>query len=232
MITHLPYIVLLEKEFEHRETSQLNLYYIVIDNKLQALRVEQIVDEPNTSLTPPDSPASNLLWHNVIGMYGTLRDGISYIKLEQEDGSEVIGQVSYDPTDDRFLLFTVDEDTIPANTLSPVDAVINPLVSGPNSGLPSPVTGTRYLLTESTGSWNGNASAWAGIDGQPLVANTNDIIEYDGERWIVSFASDNSQHNIQYVTNITTEIQYCWTGDTWVKSYQGLYPGGQWRVVL
>ena len=205
---------------------------LLLGNRIQALRYNQTVDESNDSLTPPDNPQSNVLWSAVIGAYGVLRPGISQIYFEQPDESEVVGTIAYDPSDDRFLLFTVDEDTIPANTLSPVDAVINPLVSGPNAGLPAPAIGTRYLLTESTGSWNGNASAWAGIDGQPLVANTNDIIEYDGERWIVSFASDNSQHNIQYVTNITTEIQYCWTGDTWVKSYQGLYPGGQWRVVL
>ena len=205
---------------------------LLLGNRIQALRYNQTVDQSNDSLTPPDNPQSNVLWSAVIGAYGVLRPGISQIYFEQPDESEVVGTIAYDPSDDRFLLFTVDEDTIPANTLSPVDAVINPLVSGPDAGLPAPAIGTRYLLTESTGSWNGNASAWAGIDGQPLVANTNDIIEYDGERWIVSFASDNSQHNIQYVTNITTEIQYCWTGDTWVKSYQGLYPGGQWRVVL
>ena len=96
-----------------------------------------------------------------------------------------------------------------------------------------PVTGTRYLLTEATGTYTqGNAVAWEGIDNQPLVASANDIIEYDGERWIVAFNSTNSPNNIQYVTNITTEIQYRWTGTSWVKSYQGLYPGGQWRIVL
>ena len=54
---------------------------LLIDNKLQALRQQQVIDEPNTSLTPPDSPNSNLLWQSVIGMYGTLRPGISYITL-------------------------------------------------------------------------------------------------------------------------------------------------------
>jgi hypothetical protein len=39
-------------------------------------------------------------------------------------------------------------------------------------------------------------------------------------------------NNIQYVTNITTGIQYKWIGDAWVKSYQGAYPGGTWRIVL
>ena len=100
---------------------------LLIDNKLQALRQQQVIDQPNESLTPPDSPTSNLLWHSVVGMYGTLRPGISMIALEQEDGTEVYGTVSYDPNDDRFLFFIVDEATVPANTLTAVDAVINPL---------------------------------------------------------------------------------------------------------
>lgn len=205
---------------------------LLINNKLQALRQEQVVDEPNTSLTPPDSPNSNLLWHSIVGMYGALRPGISQIRLEQEDGSEVIGTVAYDPTDDRFMLFTVDEDTVPSNTLLAVTAVIDPLRSGPNAGLPAPALGQRYLLTEATGSWNGNAQAWQGTNNEPLVAQANDIIEYDGTRWQISFDSTSSPDNIQYVTNITTSIQYEWTGNAWIKSYQGLYPGGTWRLVL
>lgn len=205
---------------------------LLIGNKIQALRYNQTIDQSNASLTPPDEPQSNVLWSAVVGAYGVLRPGISQIYFEQPDETEVVGTIAYDPSDDRFLLFTVDEDTVPANTLDPVDAVIDPLVSGPGAGLPAAVTGTRYLLTEATGSWNGNAQAWEGTVGQPLVASANDIIEYDGERWQVSFAADSSPDNIQYVTNITTEIQYRWTGVTWVKSYQGLYPGGQWRIVL
>jgi hypothetical protein len=108
---------------------------LLINNKLQALRQQQVVDEPNSSLTPPDSPSSNLLWPAEIGLYGVLRPGISLVALEQEDGSEVYGTVAYDPTDDRFLLFTVDEGSVPPNTLSPVLSVIDPLLSGPGSGL-------------------------------------------------------------------------------------------------
>jgi hypothetical protein len=205
---------------------------LLINSKLQALRQEQVVDEPNTSLTPPDSPNSNLMWSSIVGMYGVLRPGISQIRLEQADGSEVIGTVAFDPTDDRFLLFTVDEDTVPANTLAPVNAVIDPLRSGPGTGLPVAAAGQRYLLTEATGSWQGNAEAWAGTNSEPLVAQANDIIEYDGTRWIISFDSASSPDNLQYVTNITTSIQYEWTGSLWIKSYQGLYPGGTWRLVL
>jgi hypothetical protein len=206
---------------------------LLIGNQLQALRQQQVVDEPNSSLAPPDSPDSNLLWPGIVGLYGVLRPGISQIRLEQQDGSEVIGTVAFDPTDDRFLLFSVDEDTVPGNTLDPVTAVIDPLRSGPGSGLPPDALGQRYLLTEATGTYNeGNAVIWQGNDGQPLVAQANDIIEYDGAKWIVAFESTSSPDNLQYVTNITTGIQYEWTGVAWIKSYQGLYPGGTWRLVL
>ena len=205
---------------------------LLIGNRLQALRPQQVVDEPNSSLAPPDSPQSNLLWSAVIGAYGVLRPGISYISLEQEDGSEVIGTIAFDPSDDRFLLFTVDEDTVPQNTLGPVNAVIDPLRSGPGAGLPVAAIGQRYLFTEATGSDDGNAAAWQGTSGQPLIAQANDIVEYDGSRWQISFDHTNSEDNIQYVTNITTSIQYKWTGSVLVKSYQGLYPGGKWSITL
>ena len=209
---------------------------LLLDNKLQALRSDNIVDQPNASLTPPDSPDTNLMWHDIINMYGTLRPGISYVNLQQPDGTDVSGTVAYDPTDDRFLLFTVNSGTVPANTLAPVDAVIDPLVSGPGAGLIGPAAGQRYLLTEDTGSYDNpagdNPTAWAGVDGQPLVAHTNDIIEYDGNSWTIAFDSTSSPNNMQYVTNITTEIQYRWTGTAWVKSYQGLYTGGSWSLVI
>jgi hypothetical protein len=204
--------------------------------RLQALRQQQVVDEPNASLTQADSPDSNLLWHSVIGMYGVLRPGISYITLEQPDGPDVMGYVAYDPTDDRFLMFTVNEGTVPSNTLDPVNAVIDPLVSGPGEGLPAATNGQKYLLTQNIGSHANPAGtgplAWAGTGGQPLVAHANDIISYDGSQWQVYFDSTSSPDNIQYVTNLTTEIQYRWAGNTWVKSYQGIYPGGTWSLTL
>ena len=42
---------------------------LLIDNKLQALRYDNIVDYPNSSLTPPDSPSTNLLWHDIVNLY-------------------------------------------------------------------------------------------------------------------------------------------------------------------
>ena len=206
---------------------------VLIGNKLQILSQSAILDEQNYQLPPPDMDAnSNLLWTPVVNMYGTLRPGISMVALTQEDGTQVYGTVAFDPTDDRFLLFTPIAESIPANTMAPINAVINPLASGPGAGLPVATAGQRYLLTEATGSDDGYAEAWASQMQQPLIARPNDIIEYDGSRWLVSFDSQSSPVNTQYVTNLTTELQYRWTGIGWVKSYQGLYPGGQWALII
>lgn len=206
---------------------------VLIGNRLQILSQSARVDEQNYQLPPPDVVAnSNLLWTPVVNLYGTLRPGISMVALTQQDGTQVFGTVAFDPLDDRFLLFTPIEESVPANTMPPINAVINPLASGPGQGLPTAAAGQRYLLTEATGSEDGYSTAWAGTMGQILVARPNDIIEYDGSRWLVSFDSQSSPVNTQYVTNLTTELQYRWTGIGWVKSYQGLYPGGQWALII
>ena len=212
-----------------------NYATVLIGNKLQCLQQVSLADEPsNDSLTPTEIvPDSNLLWPAVIDLYGSLRPGISQIRLIQPDETEVVGTIVLDPNDDRFLLFDVDIDTTPQNTLNPIDAVINPLVTGPRPE-DSVLQGVRYLLTEDTGSLdNPNpATDWVGANGRGLVAQANDIVEYSNNYWRVVFRAATETNNIQYVTNITTGIQYKWMGDAWVKSYQGAYPGGTWRIVL
>jgi hypothetical protein len=125
------------------------------------------------------------------------------------------------------------------------DAIINPLTKGPRgSGLPDPSSGVRYLLVDDIGSeinqdgkiWTndlnfpGNdqpSAAWG-----PLVAYANDIIEWDGNRWNVIFDSNHKQDIIIYQTNIYTGIQYMWNGVSWIKSFEGEYLQGQWRIEL
>lgn len=207
---------------------------LLINGQLQALRQQQVVDNPNWDLAPADSPPSDLFWNAITNAYGTIRPGISYVKLFQDDGSVVIGTIAYNLADDRFLYFNIDPATLPSDTMSPVDSVINPLLSGPGNGIPPAAVGQRYLLIMPTGSESGYATAWAGTDNTPLIANANDIIEYNGTHWIVSFDSTADHTVVQYVTNITTEIQYKWVASDqiWVKSYQGLYPGGKWQLVI
>ena len=214
-----------------------NYQTLLIGNKLQVLETKAVVTN-NSGVQVPTAPPSNLLWHTVVDLYGALRNGISQIRLDNPyDTSIIVGTVSYDPTDDRFLLFTVDADTIPANTLDAVNAIVDPQAKGPDTinGLPAAAAGQRYLFINDTGSGStedpGFAQAWRGTDGSTLVANTNDIVEYDGTRWNIAFDSSN-ESNVQYVSNLTTSIQYRWAEGEWLKSYEGLYTEGNWSLVL
>lgn len=210
-----------------------NYQVLLIGNQLQVLQPSAVV-EGRYGISPPENPPSNLMWHAVVNEFGALRDGISQVRLDNPyDGTIIVGTVAYHPSDDRFLLFTVDEDTIPQNTMPPVDAIVDPQRNGPGAGLPAAVAGQRYLLVGDTGAqdYDSGAPAWTGTDGSILYAQANDIIQYDGVRWNVSFDSSNIS-DVQYVTNLTTGIQYRWAAGEWLKSYEGLYPSGEWSLVL
>ena len=202
---------------------------LLIGNQLQVLK-SSAVDEPNTdlgSLSTQDD--SILLWHAVIEEYGKLRDGISQIRLENDTNDiEIVGTVAYHPTDDRIILFTVDQDTLPANSLTAVTAVIDPQRSGPGAGLAAAATGQRYLLTDGIGDTDNTdaADSWGNV-----VASVNDIIQYNGTSWVVDFDASATE-NTEYVTNLNTSLQYKWDGVQWVRSYEGLYAGGKWSLVI
>ena len=201
---------------------------LLLDNQVQILDNNEPDINRNT-LDVDGRESGQAFWKPVIEQFGELRSGISQLRIDNPfDNTEIIGTVAFHPTDDRFLLFTPDDDTLPANTLQPVDSVIDPTRSGPGVGLPTAATGQRYLLTDDIGDGDNDeaAAAWGDV-----IAKANDIVQYDGSEWQVSFDSANSS-DVEFATNITTNIQYRWTGDKWLKSYQGLYAGGEWNIVL
>jgi hypothetical protein len=211
---------------------------LLMDGQLQILQPYAVISQPINSLAPfafPVVETVQITWPAVIEAYGVLRPGISYITLDNpwDPDSSIVGTISINPADDRLIIFNVDPDTTPQNTLDPIDSVINPQTSAPEDGLDSSLTGQRYLLTQGTGNTANmqNPLAWQGTSGQPLLANANDIIEYNGTRWVVVFDSQNLA-DVQYVTNLTTGIQYKWTSNEWVKSIDGLYAGGSWNLIL
>jgi hypothetical protein len=93
-------------------------------------------------------------------------------------------------------------------------------------------TGTRFLILNPINSINNTdfAKAWT-VNNIPLVANANDIIEFDGTCWKVKFDSQNIIDE-EYVTNVNTNIQYRWDGESWVRSYQGVYREGKWTLII
>lgn len=174
-------------------------------------------------------------WRDLVNVYGNLTNGTSQVKLELDDGNEVVGTVAYNPANETSLLWTADIDTLPVNTLTAINAIIDPQSSRPGSDLNNPATGTRYLLVSDYNATETGANAavynWNGVDNTPLIAHANDIIEYNGSHWTVSFDST-TVSTIQYVTNLTTTTQYRWSSGAWSKSYEGAYKAGKWQLIL
>ena len=74
--------------------------------------------------------------------------------------------------------------------------------------------------------------AWKNTNGDDFIANTNDIIEWDGSKWRVVFNAEATKDTIVYLTNIYTNVQYKWNGIQWRKSFEGEYMRGRWRLEL
>lgn len=204
---------------------------LLIGNSLQLLPANQDFYPSNEDLDLPPNPNTSLYWSALLNVYGTLRPGISQIWLQNPFmDTEIVGTIVPDPVDDRLLIYDIDPDTLPQNTLDPVDSVINPLVTGPNAGLPPAENGMRYLIVDNIGHEGDTTIAWGNV-----VAYANDIIEYDsgtGE-WFVSFDSAQAT-TVEYVTNLTTSIQYRYvnTEDVWMKSWEGWYDQGDYSIVI
>ena len=202
---------------------------LLIGNSLQLVPANQPFYPPNTNLELPASPDTSLYWSSVLNVYGAIKPGISQIWLQNPYmETDIVGTIVPDPIDDRLLIYNIDPDTLPQNTLNPVDSVINPLSTGPNAGLPGPINGKRYLIVENIGSDDATTVAWGN-----LVANANDIIQYDASagEWQVSFDSQDSE-DVEFVTNITTGVQYRFVDGSWMKSVDGWYGEGDWSVVV
>lgn len=200
---------------------------LLLGNRLQLLPQDEPFYPPNTDLDNPTPPDTDLYWSALLNMYGAWKPGISQIWLQNPYmDTDIVGTIVPDPLDDRYLIYDIDPDTLPQNTLSPVDGVINPLVTGPNAGLPAPVTGQRYIIVEDMGSPDSSTSAWGDV-----VASANDIIEYNGSEWVVVFDASETT-DVEYVTNLNTTVQYRWTDDMWMKSYEGYYAEGDYSIVI
>jgi hypothetical protein len=78
-----------------------------------------------------------------------------------------------------------------------------------------------------------------------VEAKANDIIQFNADimTWFVAFDSVINQDELEYVTNLTTEIQYRWASTPpdsvqpglpaqWMKSYEGYYNEGDYSIVI
>jgi hypothetical protein len=125
-----------------------------------------------------------------------------------------------------------------------VTAVIDPTTFNPRPQLPDgslgyPAENTRYLILEDINTnWAAGTPGYDGPDAWKSVFNddfftaqANDIIRWNGYRWAVIFNSKEVQ-DLTYITNSRTGVQYVWDGVNWMKSFEGIYTAGKWRLVL
>ena len=166
-------------------------------------------------------------WKVLLDQYGKVRNGTSQIRLQQPTGNEIVGTIATSSLDDTILLYTIDDDTIPANTLTAVKKIVNPTTFAPGT----PADGDRYLIIDEIGDSTATvqSSTWG-----TLIASVGDIIQYNSSesRWQKVFDASNPDSTLHYVTNSNTGIQYRFTGTEWVKSYEGIYKQGNWTIVL
>ena len=204
---------------------------LLLGNTLQILPQAVAFEPSNFNLELPNNPNTDIYWSSVLNVYGAIKPGISQIWLENPFmDHEIVGNIVPNPNDDRLLIYNIDPDTLPQNTLDPVDGVINPQLTGPNAGLPGPVNGRRYLLVDNIGSLGDSTVAWG-----DLVAFANDIVEYSttDSAWFVSFNSlATTPVTLEYVTNLTTNVQYRFVDGTWMKSFEGWYNEGDYSIVI
>ena len=166
-------------------------------------------------------------WKILLDQYGKIRNDTSQIRLMQPTGKEIIGTIATSTLDDTFLLYNIDQDTIPANTLTAVLKIINPTTFAP----PTPANGDRYLIIDQIG--DSTATVQSATWGT-LIASVGDIIEYNTaqSKWLKVFDASHPDSTQHYVTNTHTGIQYRFNGTEWVKSYEGIYTAGNWSIVL
>lgn len=75
------------------------------------------------------------------------------------------------------------------------------------------------------------AIGWKNADDSDLLADANDVVEWDGSKWNVIF--DASENNtVTYLTNLNNGQQVYWNGYYWQTSIDGYYPRGTWSIVL
>lgn len=208
--------------------------------------------DPSIDISVKQGPPIN--WHELFNQYpGQYTAGSSRLYLMQPSGSEIIGTVALNPVDDTILTINWDLDTLVTNTgidssgfldtdvthynpessyraNSPgtFDAIINPQTYNPGTV----AAGTRFLLIDDIGdaasiTAGNHSSTWG-----TLLAKANDIIEYTGSAWHVIFHADQETTTMIWQTNIYTGVQYLWNGISWVKSFEGEYKAGQWRLEL
>ncbi len=180
-------------------------------------------------------PGGDHAWWRLFEAYGVLKaydevgNNASQLRIKKnpdldDDSDDIVGWINTHPTDQNRIIWKIDSQTMPAMTLSPINAIINPQEKGPGRGLPSPAVGTRYLLTNSISE---ESYAWGTVD-----ASEDDIIEWSGDAWVLAFDASENLRTQQRLVNLYTGKIYAWDRDHWSLYMDQMYDPGYWRIAL
>jgi hypothetical protein len=178
----------------------------------------------------------NRNWREVFeALPGTYAADVSRIYFTSVDNdSTATGTFTISPFDEGKILINWDTDSFPTDSIidgrTTIDYIIDPTRFNPSD---VKTAGLRLLLLEDVGDPNATKVplAWQNTDGSGLIAKANDIVEWDGSKWLIVFDSTSSTETV-YTTNLNTGIQYRFRDGEWFKSIDGDYPVGTWRIEL
>ena len=178
----------------------------------------------------------NKNWREIFeALPGIYAADVSRMHLTSTDNdSTVTGTFSLSPFDETKILLNWDDDSFPSDTViasrTSIDYIINPVSFNP---LSIKVSGLRLLLLEDLGDNTATniPVAWQNADGTGIVASANDIIEWNGTKWNIVFDAS-AATEVTYTTNLNTSVQYRFNDNEWLKSVDGDYPVGSWRIEL
>lgn len=220
-------------------------YYIQMQNLNQIMFINNsgednvftnVTGDPliEMGLLPTTYPGGDWAWWRLFLAYGTLQPYALYganasqlrlkVDIENPTAFQAIGYIDQDPINQNLIIWRMDPDTIPGPTLPAITAIVNPQDKGPNFGLPGPYVGQRYLLTEKPAT---SSAAWGTLDAEP-----DDIIEFNGTNWQVSFVALDNVDQRAYVINQFTGKLLIWDGRQWAEYILPGYQPGYWRLAL
>jgi hypothetical protein len=173
-------------------------------------------------------------WTSLLKTYGRVLDPVETqlrLRTSTDSGVEIIGTLQEVVGQPNKLFFDVDIDTLPANTLPAITAVIDPLAMAPGDHvpngaereLPTAAEGQRYLLQ--VNDLPANTAGWGAVG-----ARVGSIIQFEDGAWVVKF--DPTVVTLpQYLVNLKSGKQLHWTGSDWAVAVEGIYYPGYWRIV-
>lgn len=222
----------------------------IITPKNMYIKIENIGGVDYITLLDAYGKPTEKAWIDFIRDYGVYKENQTQIRVRaltydiEDDSNDIIGTIKLVDNDPQKLQWTMDVDTLPINSLQPVNNVIQPHITFPGKGLPVAEDGQRYLITDDIESLKkerkgsqinvgkellGDSVAWNNIS-----AKKWDILEYNeaDAKWNVVFDSS-IETNQKTVVSLSNKTMYEWDyKEGWISPVYGKWRSGFWSIVF